>query len=188
MSKKDTPVFKHANPGDLIKSEDWNELQLELRYALRYHKHKRDDPNITDDEFDKGQEDNARPIDTDELADGAVTTAKISDKAVTSTKLESDADDDEKRAVTTDHIKDEAVTTEKLASNVTIGKAKDADTVDGKHAADFAPSLHTHIINTANIQNGAVTTEKLANDIMKTLNDIKSRLEKLEDKVNPRDF
>ncbi|MGA1871579.1 MAG: hypothetical protein ACMUJM_23880 [bacterium] len=48
------------------------------------------------------------------IGDGGVETDNLADKAVTSAKLQSDPDVDGNRAVTTDHIKDSAITNEKI--------------------------------------------------------------------------
>lgn len=68
-------------------------------------------------------------ITADMLAGGAVTSDKLQDDAVTTSKLAPGA-------VTTDKLRDGAVTAAKLAGGP--GSGVDADTVDGRHAADFA--------------------------------------------------
>lgn len=93
--------------------------------------------------------------------DKSVTTAKIADRAVTADKLAEDSVTNSKikngavttvciadGAVTADKIRDRAVTANKIANGViptTLpADGGNADTVDGKHAADFATAEHTH--------------------------------------------
>lgn len=100
-------------------------------------------------------------VTTNKIADGAVTDTKIADSAVSSAKIANNA-------VTTGKVADGSITTNKLIdSAITTGKIADgavtdakitgpisaskisstglnADTVDGVHAADLAPSVHTH--------------------------------------------
>lgn len=93
--------------------------------------------------------------------DGSVTTAKIADKSVTADKLAEDSVTNSKikngavttvciadGSVTADKIKDKAVTASKIANGVIPtalpADGGNADTVDGKHAADFATAEHTH--------------------------------------------
>jgi hypothetical protein len=70
-------------------------------------------------------------VTTVKIADGAVTTVKILDSAVTSTK-----------------IANGAVTDAKISGLISASKISssglNADTVDGLHAADLAPTIHTH--------------------------------------------
>lgn len=56
------------------------------------------------------------------LKDSGVTTAKLANNAVDSTKLASDPSVDANRAVSTDHIKDSAVTNAKVASGLDAAK------------------------------------------------------------------
>jgi len=70
-------------------------------------------------------------VTTGKIADGAVTTIKILDSAVSSSK-----------------IANGAVTDAKITGPISASKISstglNADTVDGKHAADLAPVVHTH--------------------------------------------
>lgn len=70
-------------------------------------------------------------VDTNQIVDGAVTTAKIADGAVAAEK-----------------IADSAVTDAKISGPISASKISpvdlDADTVDGKHAVDLAPAVHSH--------------------------------------------
>lgn len=79
-----------------------------------------------------GQNTNAGSgVKTGHIQDGAVTAPKIADGAVTTNK-----------------ITDGAVTDAKITGPISGTKISstglDADTVDGKHASDFAPATHTH--------------------------------------------
>ena len=72
------------SPQDMLKSADWNQLQILARQALQEHDH-------------TGTGDNAQPIGTDGIADGAITDAKItelsSSKLVGAIKTTTAADD-----------------------------------------------------------------------------------------------
>lgn len=86
-------------------------------------------------------------ITTPKLADGAVTNLKINDNAVTITKI---ADGN----ITASKIADGAVTDAKISGQISASKISsaglDADSVDGKHASDFAPAGHGHLISDVN--------------------------------------
>ena len=117
-------------------------------------------------------------IGTDNLADGAVTTAKIADRAITSDKLGNYSVYSEKifdtavtasklatNSVITEKIKDGAVTTAKLAdSAVTTAKITDGAVTEDKLAANAVTSgkIKDGAIATADLANNAVTGEKLA--------------------------
>lgn len=76
-----------ANPNELIRAVDWNNLQIQARTEIQGHGHTGIDDGVqigTD-----GIADDA--IDTTKIADDAVTTAEISDNAVTTAKLASSA-------------------------------------------------------------------------------------------------
>jgi len=124
-------------------------------------------------------------VTTGKIADGAVTTIKILDSAVTSTKIANGAVTDAKitgtisgsklgahthnggdiinGTVTTAKIQDGAVTDTKIAGPISGSKISstglNADTVDGKHAADLASVLHTHTAD--DIVSGLIGVEKL---------------------------
>lgn len=130
MAKKDTPIFKPANQGDLIKADDWNTIQREGRYALRYHQHRRN-PTVIDDAYDSGEEDNAKQIETLDLSDNAVTMAKIADGAVSEFKI---ADN----AVTGLKIKDATVISAKIADKaITDTHISDAKISESKLKLNF---------------------------------------------------
>ncbi|MFH1096582.1 MAG: hypothetical protein V1749_03665 [Candidatus Desantisbacteria bacterium] len=130
MAKQDTPMFKPATAGDLIKADDWNTIQREERYALRYHRHRRDS-TVTDNAYDSGSEDNAKQIETLDLADNAVTTAKIADGAVSELKIAANA-------VTELKIKDAAITSIKIADkSITDTHISDAKISESKLKLNF---------------------------------------------------
>lgn len=117
MAISDIPEFVEVAPGDLIRAENWNNVQQKVRDSLRRHKHTRA-PNAQPN--DAGASDDAAQIGTSELADGAVTAAKLApgviststipDGAVTQPKL---ADN----AVSTGKLANGAVTTDKISPN-----------------------------------------------------------------------
>jgi hypothetical protein len=71
MAKSDIPVFREARRGQILRSDDWNAVQRELRSSIRSHRH------TSLEKDDAGPEDLALQITTDEIADGAVTAAKL---------------------------------------------------------------------------------------------------------------
>src|SRR5512139_1804957 len=80
-------------------------------------------------------------VKTGHIQDGAVTTSKIAVSAVTSSVIANGA-------VTNAKIADGAVTDAKITGPISAAKISstglNADTVDGKHAADLAPAVHAH--------------------------------------------
>jgi hypothetical protein len=117
MAIKDIPEFVEVAPGDLIRAENWNGVQQQMRDSLRRHKHTRP---VNQNPNDAGTSDDAAQISTAEIADGAVTTPKLAagvlsnvtpgDNTVTAIKI---ADG----AVTTQKVADGAVTTAKISPN-----------------------------------------------------------------------
>lgn len=101
-----TPLTK--NPGDLVKSQDWNALEQAIselfkKFALvGGHRH-------------TGTDEDAPKITAEGLSKDAITPEKIQNGAVTAAKLQSDPNDNAKRAVGTAHIQD---------GSVSIAKAK----------------------------------------------------------------
>lgn len=90
-------------------------------------------------------------IKTGHIQDGAVTAGKIVDAAVTTTKISDSAVTTGKiadSAVTNGKISDGAVTDAKITGPISASKISsaglNADTVDGMHAVDLAPAVHTH--------------------------------------------
>jgi hypothetical protein len=80
MAIDDIPVFRTARAGQIVRSDDWNEIQRLLRNAVRQHRH-------TGAGADAAAADDAGQLGTSELADSAVTTAKIADGSVATAKL-----------------------------------------------------------------------------------------------------
>jgi hypothetical protein len=80
MAIDDIPVFRAARAGQIVRSDDWNEIQRLLRNAVRQHRH-------TGASSDVDAADNAGQLGTSELADAAVTAAKITDGSVGTTKI-----------------------------------------------------------------------------------------------------
>jgi hypothetical protein len=81
MAISDIPVFREARRGQILRSDDWNGVQRELRNSVRGHRHTRRAQDAGDD---AANEDEARQITTDEIADGAVTPEKLSNAAIKS--------------------------------------------------------------------------------------------------------
>ncbi len=125
MAISDIPEYIEVAPGDLVRAEQWNGVQRQVRNGLRTHRHVRvagTPPN------DTAVVDEAQQLDTSEIADGAVTAAKLApgaisanaipDGAITSPKLVDGAVTGVKIAnnsVATVHIQDNAVTSHKLS-------------------------------------------------------------------------
>ncbi len=80
-------------------------------------------------------------VTTNKVVNGAVTTNKIADGAVTTTKITDGT-------VTTQKISDGAVTDAKITGPISASKISstglNADAVDGLHATDLAPAVHSH--------------------------------------------
>ena len=74
MAIGDIPVFREARRGQVVRSDDWNAVQRELRNGIRTHRHTR----VASARLNDGTTDDlALQITTDEIADGAVTQAKL---------------------------------------------------------------------------------------------------------------
>jgi hypothetical protein len=135
MATTDIPEYIEFAPGDPIRSADWNTIQRQARNTVRAHRHTRlasAPPN------DASPDDVALQVGTDEIADLAVTTAKLANTAVTFTKLA-----------------DGAVTNQKLGDNaVSTTKLQDACVVTQK----IAPNA----VARSNVQDGAIDRSKLA--------------------------
>jgi hypothetical protein len=135
MAITDIPEFVELAPGGLIRSEDWNNIQRQVRNSVRAHRHTRlanAPPN------DAAAADLALQITTDEIADQAVTAAKLGDGAVTSGKLA-----------------DGSVSNPKLANNA-VGTTK---LQNGSISTD---KLQANAVDRANIRDGAISLPKLA--------------------------
>jgi len=110
-----TPETK--NPGDLVKSKDWNEAMLAIAALLAKldaaagHQH-------------TGALEDAPPIPQNGIADNAVVTSKLPDGAVTAEKLQDNAVGLAKLqdgAVSNSKLQDGSVTLNKLAAGVIPG-------------------------------------------------------------------
>ena len=113
-------------------------------------------------------------VTTAKLADGAVTAEKIQDGAVTNEKLADGAVDTRTladEAVTNEKIQDGAVTGEKIADNtITADKLQDG-IIDSDKFADGSiesRNIADDAITTDKIQDGSVTTPKLADGAVTT--------------------
>ncbi|HEY2962997.1 MAG TPA: hypothetical protein VGJ37_11310 [Pyrinomonadaceae bacterium] len=118
MAISDIPEFIEVAPGELIRAENWNTIQRQMRNGLRTHHHTRapgapvNDASATDE---------ATQIQTNEIADGAVTAPKLAagaisgaslaDGSVTLAKLAANSVDASK-------LKSNAVTASKLAFQI----------------------------------------------------------------------
>ena len=134
MAITDIPEFVEVSPGDLIRSEDVNSVQRQARNSVRVHRHTRAasaPPNDADGA------DLALQITTAELADGAVTLAKLADGVIPGAALANGA-----------------VTGQRLATT-TVGNTKVQD------GAVSNQKLQANAVGQANIQDGAVTRAKL---------------------------
>jgi hypothetical protein len=147
MAISDIPEFIEVNPGDLIRAENWNSVQRQVRNGLRTHHHTRasgapaNDASIVDE---------ATQIQTNEIADGAVTAAKLApgsiggdslvDGSVTATKLAPNS-------VGTANLQTNAVTAPKLSfqqvgtGSVSLAPAATSETL----VQSAAPSTKTTI-------------------------------------------
>ncbi len=105
MAITDIPEYVEASPGDLIRSSDWNSVQQQARNGIRVHQHLRVSGAPVDDTV---AQDNAVQISTNEIADGAVATAKLASSAVTLDKMATNS-------VGTVQLVDSAVRLSKLA-------------------------------------------------------------------------
>ncbi len=141
MAKEDIPEFVEVSPGDLIKSDDWNEIQRETRHSIRSHLHDRVDGEPVND---AATEDHALQIGPDEIAGLAVTGPKIAANAVTATKIAANAVNEAK-------IKDGAVTAAKLAEGVlqsAAGVFYDMATqwTQGTASSDYTPVIERQLV------------------------------------------
>lgn len=107
MALSDVPEYVEVAVGDLIRAEDWNNLQRQARQSLRTHQHTRVASTPIND---AATTDEAQQISTNEIADGAITAAKLAPGAITTGSLPDGA-------VTTAKLANGAVTGAQLASN-----------------------------------------------------------------------
>src|SRR5262245_45698004 len=154
MAITDIPEFVEVGPGDLIRADDWNSIQRQTRSSVRNHRHSRLAGDPVDDTV---ATDNALQIGTEDLADGAVTGAKIPDGAIVTAKLDHGAVPGVKlssRAIPSAVIPNGAVTTDKIADNaVTAGKILDGSVGTAE--------LGANVVTRNNIAEGAVGATKL---------------------------
>ena len=136
MAITDIPEFVELAPGGLIRSEDWNNIQRQVRNSVRSHRHTRA-ANAPPNDADSA--DQALQITTSEIADGAVTASKLglADGSIAAAKLA-----------------DNSVTGAKLADGA-VGNAKLAD------GSINAQKLQANSVARANIQDNAVNRSKL---------------------------
>ena len=113
MAISDIPEYVEVAAGDLIRADHWNNVQRQTRNGLRTHRHTH---VVTAPRNDAATADEADQITTPEIADGAVTAAKLASGAISGDSLPDGA-------VTTAKLADSAVTGVKLASN-SVGTAQ----------------------------------------------------------------
>ena len=113
MAIRDIPEFIEVGPGDLIRAEDWNGVQQQMRESLRTHHHSRPIGTPPDD---SGMSDDAEQIDSSGIADGAITASKLAPGSVSAGSIATGA-------ITETLIADGAVTAGKIGNSaVTSGK------------------------------------------------------------------
>jgi hypothetical protein len=114
-------------------------------------------------------------IATGNIADGAVTLAKLGADSVNGTKIADDAINSEHyvdASIDTAHIADAQITADKLASNAVTTAKINADAVTGAKIADDAINSEHYTdasIDTAHIADSQVTTAKLASNAITTI-------------------
>ena len=126
------PYIK-AQDGDPIRSSDWNDTQIMAREALQNHDH-------------SGEGDNAKPIGTSGIQDGAITAAKLADGAVTKEKLAAGAIEVtsiQDNSITSDKITSldatkvtGQITTDQIADSAVTGVKIAANAIDATHVKD----------------------------------------------------
>lgn len=157
-------------PNELIRAADWNNIQVQAREEIQGHGH-------------SGGEDGVQ-LETEAIADGAVTSdkldsqavteAKLADHAVTSDKLATDAVTEDKlhaNAVHEHHLIAGAVTSDKLDNGAVTGWHISANAVTEWHISENAVTtvkLYGEAVTTEKLADGAVTETKLAVDAVNT--------------------
>lgn len=124
MAISDIPEFIEVAPGELIRAENWNSIQRSMRNGLRQHHHTLVQGTPAND---AAATDEAVQIQTNEIANGAVTADKLAPGAISGASLA-----------------DGSVTLQKLAANsVDSSKLK-------------ASSVTSSKINFQTVDNGSV--------------------------------
>ena len=155
MAITDIPEFVEVGPGDLIRADDWNSIQRQARNSVRNHRHSR---RVGDPVDDTVATDNALQIGTDDIADAAITSAKVADSAIATAKLADGAVTGDKLssgAITSAVIPSGAVTTDKIADNA-VNAAKIQDGTIG--TAELAAGA----VGRANVQDASINAAKIA--------------------------
>lgn len=147
MAISDIPEFIEVAPGELIRAENWNSIQRSMRNGLRQHHHTRVQGAAAND---ASATDEAVQIQTNEIADGAVTVAKLAPGAISGTTLADGSVTLAKLAANSvdgSKLKSNAVTASKLAfetldsGSLTLGPNATAEVEVQKNA----PSTKTTI-------------------------------------------
>ncbi|MBP3776756.1 MAG: hypothetical protein J6I37_07200 [Prevotella sp.] len=113
-------------------------------------------------------------VTTAKLADGAVTSEKLADNIITNEKLADGAVDSRalaEGAVTNEKIEDGAVTNEKLADNTITGEKLADGIIDNNKFADGSiesRNIADDAVTTDKLQDGAVTEGKIADSAVTT--------------------
>ena len=146
MAISDIPEYIEVAPGDLVRAEQWNGVQRQVRNGLRTHRHVRvagTPPN------DTAVVDEAQQLDTSEIADGAVTAAKLAPGAIS-------ADAIPDGAITSPKLVDGAVTGAKIANNSIVA-------AHIQSGAITSPKLSFQTVNSgsASLGGGGAFTEQL---------------------------
>lgn len=120
MAISDIPEFIEVAPGELIRAENWNSIQRSMRNGLRQHHHTRVQGSAAND---ASTTDEAVQIQTNEIANGAVTAAKLAPGAISGGSL---ADG----SVTLAKLAANSVDSSKLKANSVTASKIDFQTVD----------------------------------------------------------
>lgn len=144
MAISDIPEFIKVGPGDLIRADDWNGVQQQLRESLRTHHHSRPIGTPPDD---GAALDDAEQIDATGIADGAITASKLAAGAVTSASIPANA-------ITSAQLADGSVTTTKIgAAAITTAKLSFATVNRG--SLSLGPGLTSEVL----VQSAAPNTK-----------------------------